>query len=70
MVTINSPFCKVKLLIEKVVRLKEYSPEKAGVGGSTPSLAPMFSMSYMIFFSNYLRREGARIVGGAAISVG
>jgi hypothetical protein len=27
------------LLIEKGFRLKEYSPEKAGVGGSTPSLA-------------------------------
>jgi len=28
-----------KLLIEKGLRLKEYTPEKAGVGGSTPSLA-------------------------------
>jgi hypothetical protein len=26
-------------VIEKGLRLKEYSPEKAGVGGSTPSLA-------------------------------
>jgi hypothetical protein len=35
------------------------SPEKAGVGGSTPSLATIFSMSYIFFFSNFLRREGA-----------
>jgi hypothetical protein len=33
------------LLNEKGFRLKEYSPEKAGVGGSTPSLATIFSMS-------------------------
>ena len=46
------------------------STEKAGVGGSTPSLATIFSMSYIVLFSNYFRREGTRIVGGAAISVG
>jgi hypothetical protein len=30
---------KGKLLISQVVRVIEASPEKAGVGGSTPSLA-------------------------------
>ena len=54
----------------QVAQVVERSPEKAGVGGSTPSLATIFSMSYIIFFSNYFRHEGARIVGGAAISVG
>jgi hypothetical protein len=38
-VTINRPCRRIKLLTEKGFRLKEYSPEKAGVGGSTPSLA-------------------------------
>jgi len=35
------PSRRVKLLIEQTVRLREYSPEKAGVGGSTPSLATL-----------------------------
>jgi len=30
-------------LIQKALTLVEYSPEKAGVGGSIPSLATMFS---------------------------
>ena len=34
---------KGKLLISQVVETIEASPEKAGVGGSTPSLATMFS---------------------------
>jgi hypothetical protein len=33
---------KCSLLITKVVRAIEASPEKAGVGGSTPSLATTF----------------------------
>jgi hypothetical protein len=36
---------KGKLLINQVVGAIEAGPEKAGVGGSTPSLATMFSMS-------------------------
>ena len=30
----------------KEIPTEEYSPEKAGVGGSLPSLATMFSTSY------------------------
>jgi hypothetical protein len=37
-----SGMLKGKPLIIQVVRAIEASPEKAGVGGSTPSLAPMF----------------------------
>jgi hypothetical protein len=37
---------KGKLRIIKVVMAIEASPEKAGVGGSTPSLATMFSITY------------------------
>jgi hypothetical protein len=38
--------CKVKLLQDKGDTLVVRSPEKAGVGGSTPSLATMFSITY------------------------
>ena len=37
---------KGKLLISQAVRAIEASPEKAGVGGSTPSLATTFSITY------------------------
>src|SRR5947208_9951017 len=47
----------------QVAQVVERSPEKAGVGGSTPSLATIFSISYIILLSNYFRREGTRIVG-------
>ncbi len=40
MVTKLGPLCRVKLLRNNGVRLVVRSPEKAGVGGSTPSLAP------------------------------
>jgi hypothetical protein len=40
------PLRQIKLLIEKGFKLREYSPEKAGVGGSTPSLATMISITY------------------------
>jgi hypothetical protein len=39
MVTKLGPLCKVKLLKDKGDTLVVCSPEKAGVGGSTPSLA-------------------------------
>ena len=39
MVTKLAPLCKVKLLKDKGDTLVVLSPEKAGVGGSTPSLA-------------------------------
>ena len=45
MVTKLGPLCKVKLLKDKEDTLVVRSPEKAGVGGSTPSLATMFSTS-------------------------
>ena len=32
------------------ITLGDYSPEKAGVGGSTPSLATMFSATYPLAF--------------------
>jgi hypothetical protein len=36
-------------LNEKGFRLKEYSPEKAGVGGSTPSLATIIPKDLDLF---------------------
>jgi hypothetical protein len=39
MVTKLGPFCKVKLLKNNVDKAVVRSPEKAGGGGSTPSLA-------------------------------
>ena len=39
MVTINGTLCKVKLLKNQGDKLVVRSPEMAGVGGSTPSLA-------------------------------
>src|SRR4029077_9176841 len=44
MVTKLGPLCKVKLLKNDGDKLVVRSPEKAGVGGSTPSLATMFSI--------------------------
>src|SRR2546422_9426362 len=41
MVTKLGPLCKVKLLKNNVDKAVVRSPEKAGVGGSTPSLAPI-----------------------------
>jgi hypothetical protein len=38
-VTKLGPLCKVKLLKNKADKAVVRSPEKAGVGGSTPSLA-------------------------------
>src|SRR5580704_14998473 len=65
MVTINRPSRRIKLLNEKGFRLKEYSPEKAGVGGSTPSLATtVFSLTYkpcvlrMCLETNWSTRNG------------
>jgi hypothetical protein len=43
MVTKLGPLCKVKLLKNNVDKAIVRSPEKAGVGGSTPSLATIFS---------------------------
>ena len=42
------------------------SPEKAGVGGSIPSLATMFSITYKPFLSDlfhYCSKTQARLVG-------
>src|SRR2546425_2224949 len=44
MVTKLWPLCKVKLLKNNVDKAVVRSPEKAGVGGSTPSLATTFSV--------------------------
>jgi hypothetical protein len=41
-VTKLAPLCKVKLLKDKGDKLVVRSPEKAGVGGLTPSLATIF----------------------------
>jgi len=45
MVTINRPLCLVKLLIDKTVRLRERSPEKAGVGGSNQQVCGRYRLS-------------------------
>jgi len=45
MVTKLRPLCKVKVLKNDGDQLVVRSPEKAGVGGSTPSLATMFSIT-------------------------
>jgi len=42
MVTKLGPLCEVKLLKNGRDKLVIASPEKAGVGGSTPSLATIF----------------------------
>jgi hypothetical protein len=42
MVTKLGTLCKVKLLKDKGDTLVVRSPEKAGVGGSTPSLATIY----------------------------
>ncbi len=47
------------MLIENTVRLKERT-EKAGVGGSTPSLATMFSVTYNFFLNFYITVRGRR----------
>jgi hypothetical protein len=48
MVTKLGPPCKVKLLKDKGDTLVVCSPEKAGVGGSTPSLVTIFSIVLQI----------------------
>src|SRR5438552_15202459 len=45
MVTKLGPLCKVKLLKNKADKAVVRSPEKAGVGGSTPSLATILSIT-------------------------
>ena len=46
----NSAACRLENMGNsrglKEIPTEEYSPEKAGVGGSIPSLATMFSISY------------------------
>ena len=54
MVTKLGPLCKVKLLKNKVDKAVVRSPEKAGVGGSTPSLATMFSIGWKDFINLHL----------------
>jgi hypothetical protein len=50
MVTRPGPLCKVKLLKKKADKAVVRSPEKAGVGGSTPSLATIFNSLRIIPF--------------------
>jgi hypothetical protein len=38
----------------QVAQVVERSPEKAGVGGSTPSLATMFSIGWKDFINLYI----------------
>ncbi len=45
------------MLTENKVRPEERT-EKAGVGGSTPSLATMFSITYMDFIKRYIVLSG------------
>ena len=49
MVTKLGPLCKVKLLKNNGDKTVVFSPEKAGVGGSTPSLATIFQRLYLCF---------------------
>jgi hypothetical protein len=51
MVTKLGPLCKVKLLKDKGDKLVVRSPEKAGGGGSTPSLATIFSNHLQAFLT-------------------
>jgi hypothetical protein len=56
-----------------MVRLKEYSPEKAGVGGSTPSLAPTspaISFTSLPFFIIHMTAEleGEQLLASALIT--
>jgi hypothetical protein len=37
----------------------ERSPEKAGVGGSTPSLATIFSITYIVLLNYFGRLKSA-----------
>ena len=54
MVTKLGPLCKVKLLKDKGDKLVVRSPEKAGVGGSTPSLATIIIALFSIIEIAYL----------------
>jgi hypothetical protein len=49
MVTKLAPFCKVKLLENNGAKAVVRSPEKAGGGGSTPSLAAIISNDLGVF---------------------
>src|SRR2546430_2906626 len=48
----------------QVAQVVERSPEKAGVGGSTPSLATMFSITYVVFIKYNLRNLGRVLWAG------
>ena len=41
----------------QVAQVVERSPEKAGVGGSTPSLATTFSITYLVFLTYYIAQR-------------
>ena len=55
----------LRALRGQVAQMVERSPEKAGVGGSIPSLATMFSVTYKAqkprFGSNWFQFHGVRI---------
>ena len=58
MVTKLGPLCKVKLFNNQGDKLVVRSPEKAGVGGSTPSLATISFNDLRIFISPVLGAIG------------
>ena len=51
-----SSACKTALAYDpgEPERALRGAPEKAGVGGSTPSLATMFSITYLAFLNHYI----------------
>ena len=55
MVTKLGPLWRVKLLKKQGDKAVVRSPEKAGVGGSTPSLATIFSIVSSVLFNNSMR---------------
>jgi hypothetical protein len=60
MVTKLGPLCKAKLLKNNVDKAVVRSPEKAGVGGSTPSLATIIPKD----LSEIWRQETDKITHG------
>jgi hypothetical protein len=65
MVTKPGPLCKVKLLNNQGDKLVVRSPEKAGVGGSTPSLATIIPKN----LAEIWRQETGKITHGSITHV-
>jgi hypothetical protein len=68
-VTKLGPLRKVKLLKNKADKAVVRSPEKAGVGGSTPSLATMFSIGWKKFINFYVNAKHSHLGLTAAQSL-